>query len=133
MWNNCAIWKSLKEDSGPALPAIHLLTYYNLSNTTEEWIKLEAGIDRRAKAGDSYGPGFTALYLACLTNRIDMVNLLLDAGRLPHKEKATKSFALKLQRVMATKMLSIHYSGINSANINQGTLSSSAIAVRSCR
>ena len=82
-------WSSLPRDQDPLVPAVHLLAYFGLNLTAQEWLDK---VDGRA---DCPSPSkFTALFLACRLGHVQMVHVLLARGADPRREFEDKIYCL---------------------------------------
>ena len=94
MWDESS-WDVLRGKAGPLLPAIQILTYFNLQDTADQWLsEIDGNVDSPSKTSNPSRPGFSALYIACRMNRPNMVDILLDHGADPSRENGDKRFNL---------------------------------------
>ena len=77
MWNSLD-WELLKQNSGPIVPALHILTYFNLRDTAQRWLEDDKNdVQCLSKNNKPKLAGYSAIWLACRENRPDMVRLFL--------------------------------------------------------
>ncbi|KAL8778577.1 MAG: hypothetical protein Q9213_007354 [Squamulea squamosa] len=88
MWNwHDDTWKGLSDLARPVLWPIHLLTYFDLHQTADWWLRQNRDeVNRRSRTGT------TPLYLACSLGHIRMVEtILFDHGANPAQKGAEPS------------------------------------------
>ena len=89
MWNwfNDDTWKGLSDSAYPVLWPIHLLTYFDLQQTADWWLRQNRDeVDRESRTGT------TPLYLACSMGRVRIVEtLLFDHGANPAQKGSKPS------------------------------------------
>ena len=83
-------WPSLKQNNHPIMPALHLLSYFDLPRIAEKWIE-----QAKKEVDQPSHQGFTPLYLACRLGRQAMVELLLK-----HKANPTRRTGHKLSSLV---------------------------------
>ncbi len=68
-------WAEQGKDAEPITPALHLITYSGLEETTQEWMR---SVNKDPKFPSP--SNVTPLFLACRTGRSNLVELLLENG-----------------------------------------------------
>lgn len=86
-WNNDNTWKGLSDLTGPVLRPIHLLTYFDLQQMADWWLRQNRDeVNRQSRTGT------TPLYLACSLGRVRIVEtVLFDYGADPALKGAEPS------------------------------------------
>ena len=101
VWHDKVGWDVLKwsPTRSPVFSTIHLLAYFDLGETVEEWLQEEQSkpgfdVDQFTALNPATQNGHTALRIACRMNNESVVRVLLEDGANPLKECGHKMFAL---------------------------------------
>ena len=101
VWHDEVGWDILKwvPNRPPIISTIHLLAYFDLGETLEDWIQEEQDkpgfdIDQFTALNPATQNGHTALRIACRMNNEKAVRVLLENEANPLKECGRKKFAL---------------------------------------
>lgn len=95
-------WAQAQPKDAPAMPALHILAYFDLQELANEWL-----CQKQVDANCLSPRGYTALWLACHLGHTAIVELLLEQGADPGLQNGHGRFCL------ASAVMSGHMSIVN--------------------